>query len=62
MFSFNNKKGLSAIVFGVLVLLTSCGDFLDIKPYGKAIPKTTVEYQALVNEMLRAIVGTNSAV
>lgn len=62
MFSFNNKKGLSAIVFGVLMLLTSCGEFLDIKPYGKAIPKTTEEYQALVTEMLSAIDGTNSAV
>lgn len=62
MFSLNNKKGLPTIVFGVLILLTSCGDFLDITPYGKAIPKTTEEYQALVTEMLSAIDGTNSAI
>lgn len=63
MFVFNHKKGLSVLVSSLLtlcMLCTSCGDFLDIKPYGRTVPKTTEEYQALVTEMLTAIDGTNT--
>ena len=63
MFVFNHKTGLSVLVSGLLtlcMLFSSCGDFLDIKPYGRTVPKTTEEYQALVTEMLTAIDGTNT--
>lgn len=43
----------------VLFLLTSCTDFLDIKPYGKTIPKTTDEFAALVNSMIGGIDGSS---
>lgn len=42
------------------MLLASCDDFLDIKPYGKAIPETTEEFQALLNNMLGEIDGNGS--
>ena len=42
----------------VLFLLTSCTDFLDIKPYGKTIAKTTHEFAALVNSMSGGIDGS----
>lgn len=42
------------------LLLASCDDFLDIKPYGKAIPETTEEFQALLNNMLDEIDGSGS--
>ena len=38
-------------------MLVSCKDFLDIKPYGKTIPKTTEEYAAIINDMLGAVDG-----
>ena len=50
-FSYSKQKGLQALLLGLLLMMTSCSDFLDIKPYGKAIPKTTEEYQALVMEI-----------
>ena len=39
----------------LLALLTACDDYLDIKPYGKAIPKTTEEFAALIHEMCNNI-------
>ena len=37
---------------GLFVLLfTSCEKYLDIKPYGQTIPKTTEEFAALVHEL-----------
>lgn len=33
------------------VSLCSCESYLDIKPYGRTIPKTTEEYAALVHEL-----------
>ncbi|MGM9673994.1 MAG: RagB/SusD family nutrient uptake outer membrane protein [Bacteroidaceae bacterium] len=35
--------------------LTACSDFLDIKPYGKTIPRTREEYKALLDETLNGI-------
>lgn len=36
-------------------MLTSCKDYLDIKPYGKTIPKTAEEFSALLHEQINAI-------
>ena len=35
--------------FAFALILTGCNSYLDIKPYGKTIPKTTEEYAALVH-------------
>ena len=37
------------------LVLTGCTEYLDIKPYGKTIPKTTEEFAALVDQMCDAI-------
>ena len=39
----------------VTLALTACSDFLDIKPYGKTIPRTREEYKALLDETLNGI-------
>lgn len=36
----------------VVLLLSSCGEYLDIKPYGKTIPRTHEEYKALIDNVL----------
>ena len=36
---------------GAAAALTSCDDFLDIKPYDRTIPKTTEDFSALVHEI-----------
>lgn len=41
----------------MVFLLASCTDFLDIKPFGKTIPKTTEEFSALVNNIVGGIDG-----
>lgn len=38
------------IIFAALVAV-SCNDFLDIKPYGKEIPKTAEDYSALIHQL-----------
>lgn len=45
----------------VAMLSVSCDDYLDIQPYGKAIPKTTEEFQALLSEMLLEIEQANNS-
>lgn len=42
------------------VSLCSCESYLDIKPYGQTIPKTTEEYAALVHELCYDIDYGNS--
>lgn len=57
-----NKILIWAIgVIATISLLSSCDDFLDIKPYGKTIPETTEEYQALLNSLLGPIDGNFSS-
>ena len=56
----NSMKYISLALFSALMLLTSCHDFLDIKPFGKTIPKTTEEYQALINNYLAGIDGQDA--
>lgn len=46
---------LSAFLIGILVLNYSCKDYLDIKPYGRAIPKTVEEFSALLHNYLNKI-------
>lgn len=41
----------------MVLTMVSCDDFLDIKPYGKTIPETTEEFQALLQSMLMPIDG-----
>lgn len=43
------------IIIAALLSLTGCTDYLDIKPYGKTIPKTTEEFAALVDAMCDGI-------
>ncbi len=43
------------------LLCVSCSNYLDIKPYGRTIPKTAEEFSALLHEQLNKIdAGTDS--
>lgn len=44
------KNTISTILLGLLVLMSSCDSFLDIKPVGKVIPTTADEFRALIAE------------
>ena len=44
----NRYKNIAAVVF-LLLLLTGCSDFLDIKPKGKDIAETIAHYNGLFN-------------
>lgn len=48
------KKSIPYAILAA-ALLTACSDFLDIKPYGKTIPRTREEYKALLDEVLDGI-------
>lgn len=44
------------LIFIVLLVATSsCKDYLDLKPYGKVIPKTAEEYSAMIQTILNDI-------
>ena len=49
------------LAFGML--LVSCNSFLDLKPYGKTIPKTPDEYSALLHQFLNDVdYGTETTI
>lgn len=39
----------------IVLLFTSCDDYLDVKPYGKVVPKTAEEFSALIHNRLDEI-------
>lgn len=43
----------------VVLLFTSCDDYLDVKPYGKVVPKTAEEFSALIHNRLDEIDNGN---
>ena len=43
------KKVMTILAICVVVMLTGCNDFLDIKPKGEKIPKTVTDYETLLN-------------
>ncbi len=50
------KKNLyKYLICSILMSLVSCTSYLDIKPYGKTIPKTPEEFSALLNTHLKDI-------
>ena len=50
-----NMKKISYILVVCTVLLSSCTKFLDIKPYGKVIPKTAEEFSSMLHRTLEDI-------
>lgn len=43
------------------LLCMSCSNYLDIKPYGRTIPKTAEEFSALIHTQLNTIdAGTDA--
>ena len=48
------KKNI--LIYGLSAFLCmSCSNYLDIKPYGKTIPKTAEEFSALLHSHLQNI-------
>lgn len=48
------RKKIISIVF-IAVFCMSCTNYLDIKPYGRTIPKTAEEFAALIHKRLNSI-------
>ena len=49
-------KKRNIISIAILALLcVSCSNYLDIKPYGRTIPKTAEEFSALIHTRLNSI-------
>ena len=48
------KKLVFTIIAGA-TLLTSCDNYLDVKPYGRTIPSTPEEFSALIHTHLNNI-------
>ncbi len=44
----------------VLTVFTSCKKYLDVKPYGKVVPKTTQEFEAIIHNILNNMDYGNS--
>ena len=50
------------LLFALTTLLcVSCSNYLDIKPYGRTIPKTAEEFSALLHEQLNTIDAGNDS-
>lgn len=50
------KKKVIILIYGFVILCCmSCSNYLDIKPYGKTIPKTAEEFSALLHTWLNNI-------
>jgi len=49
------KRNIIISVISLCLLFSSCSEFLDLKPYGKTIPKTSVEFSALLHDYLNKI-------
>lgn len=52
-------KTKTCLYLAVLLLNLSCQEFLNIKPYGKTIPKTAEEFSALIHKHLHDIESGN---
>ena len=56
-------KQLIFVCCSLVLLLTSCNNYLDVKPKGKIIPKTAEEYSTLLHYWLDEIEkGVNSTI
>ena len=56
-------KQLIFVCCSLVLLLTSCNNYLDVKPKGKIIPKTAEEYSTLLHYWLDEIEkGVNSKI
>ena len=44
------KTLLYTLVASLMVMLSACDDYLDIKPVGKVIPTTAQEFRSLLTE------------
>ena len=49
------RNGLAVFVAVLVLALSGCTKYLDIKPYGKTIPKTAEEFSALLQSTLEKI-------
>src|SRR5690606_29505355 len=49
------KKIIFSLVILIALLSTSCKEYLDIKPYGKAIPETAEEFSAILHTHINSI-------
>lgn len=46
------KKNIITLLSIILLTLSSCNSYLDLKPYGKTIPKTPEEYSAMIHQII----------
>ena len=49
-----------SLATGLLLTLSSCSKFLDIKPYDRTIPETPEDFSAIIHEMCDEIDGSSS--
>lgn len=48
-------KKIIFLACALAMLFSSCNDYLDVKPYGKVVPKTAEEFSALIHTRLNSI-------
>ena len=53
--NMREMKKILTIISVLAVTAVSCTDYLDIKPYGKTIPKTADEFASLLHYHLNEI-------